>query len=319
MLVNIVSLLVLIALVVLFASLARRAWRSRNAFVKWIGVIVAGLLTSILTLVTILAIVGLVKFNAALANPVPNVKVAASADQIAHGQKIINQCGCHTMSGAPPLAGGNESFAPPPLGTLYAVNLTPVEPLKDWSDGEIIRAIREGVHKNGRALYVMPSGAFHNFSDDDVQAIVAYLRSQPPVQHDTPDNNLTVLGLALVASGVFANSAQPPITQPVVAPPAGTAERGKYFVDTFACRDCHGENLAGGTPGGFAPVGPNLTPIMPKWSDADFLKMIRTGVDPSGHALDPSTMPWKEISARYADDELKDMYTYLHGLTPIQK
>ena len=77
------------------------------------------------------------------------------------------------------MVGQDFSKGGPPVGTLYGANLTPAGEIKDWSDGEIIRAIREGVHKTGRSLIIMPSEVFRHLSDVDVQAIVAYfVRSQ---------------------------------------------------------------------------------------------------------------------------------------------
>ena len=87
------------------------------------------------------------------------------------------------------------------MGVLYATNLTPGGPLKDWTDGEIVRAIREGVGQDGRALIGMPSQAYRNLSDADVQALVAYLRSQPAVDNPQPARNLNVAGRALPGRG----------------------------------------------------------------------------------------------------------------------
>src|SRR5262249_38807907 len=98
-------------------------------------------------------------------------------------------------------------------------------------DGEVIRAIREGVHKSGRPLVIMPSEVFHNLSDTDVQAIVAYLRSQPAVQPVTPATKLNVVAALLIGSGLFHTSAQMPITQPIIPPTGGpSADSGKYLV-----------------------------------------------------------------------------------------
>ena len=66
-------------------------------------------------------------------------------------------------------------------------------------------------------------------------------------------------------------------------------------------------------------VGPNLTVLIPKWSESDYIKVIRTGIDLNGKSLDPARMPWKEISSFASDDDLKAMYIYLHGLAPIVK
>ncbi len=327
---NVVSIVVLLVLVVLFAWLTRRAWGSRRRILKWVGVVLAGLLTLLLALVTVVALIGFYKAYAPVGYAVPEVKVAGSADQVAAGQRLAHFCeGCHSSSGALPLDGGNDNFGSfpggPPVAALYPPNLTPAGELKGWSDGDIIRAIREGVHKSGRPLLVMPAEIFHHMSDADVQALVAYLHSQPATPHsannDTPSNGVNVLGALFVGAGIFQTSVQPEITQPVVSPPRGVSvEYGKYLVTITGCNTCHGADLAGGTPGGFGPpAGPNLTVLVPQWSDTLFIKTIRTGVDPTGHQLNPTEMPYKEISAAYEDDQLEAIYTYLHGLAPIVK
>jgi hypothetical protein len=59
--------------------------------------------------------------------------------------------------------------------------------------------------------------------------------------------------------------------------------------------------------------------IVPKWSEADFVKTIRSGVNPTGHSLDPDKIPWKDYAAFANDNDLKAIYAYLQGLTPIVK
>jgi mono/diheme cytochrome c family protein len=321
MIANIISMLVLIALVVLFAWLVKRAWGSKHWFVKWPGVVLSGLLTLILAAATGVAGIGFYKLNAPQSNPVPNIKVAGTPEQIARGQKLAAICvGCHASAGKPPLDGSPGNFVEggPPVGTLYAPNLTPGGETQGWSDGELIRAIREGVHQDGHPLIIMPTDAFNNLSDADVQALVAYLRSQPAVKRDLPARDLNLLAALFVGAGLFPTSVKPPITQPVAAPPAGaTADYGKYLVAIGGCRDCHGADLAGGqAAGGLGPpVGPNLTLVVPKWSEADFIQTIRTGVAPGGHALSDD-MPWKDVSNFSTDDDLGAIYAYLHNLPP---
>ena len=325
---TIVGLVVLLALVVLFGWLTKRAWGSKRVVLKVLGLVLAGLLTLVLALVFVVALIGTFKLYAPASNPVASVKIAPTPEELARGAKLAGICvGCHSSAAKLPLDGSKDDFmadpTAPPVGSLYAPNLTPAGEVKDWSDGEIIRAIREGVHRSGRPLLIMPSEDFHNFSDADVQSLVAYLRSQPATpnkpQNDTPSNSFNLLGAIFVGAGIFPTSVQPPITAPMVAPPEGTtAEYGKYLVDVTGCRGCHGPDLAGGAPG-FGPVGPNLTVVVPKWNEADFVKTIRTGVDPTGHALNPDEMPWKEISAFATDNDLKAYFAYLHGLAPIEK
>ncbi len=328
MIANLLGVLILIALVLLFGWLTWRAWGSKHRIAKWPALVLSGLVTLLLLVITVVAGIGVAKTSVPVNYPVANLKVAGTPDQIARGQRFASFCaGCHSSSGKPPLDGGNDNFGGPPggppLATIYAPNLTPAGEIASWTDGEIQRALREGVHKSGRPLLVMPSDVFHNLSDADAQAIIAYLRSQPAVPHnataDTPSNGVTLLGSLLVGAGVFQTSVQPPITAPVPMPQAGaTKEYGQYLVSVLGCHACHGENLAGGKASDFGPpAGPNLTVLVPKWSEADFIKTIRTGVDPTGHALDRDQMPWKDISAFATDDDLRGIYLYLHGLAPI--
>lgn len=317
--------IVFVALAVLFAILVVRVRGAKNPLARWLGVVLAGLLTVVFALGGVVDLVGVYRLDAPRGNPASGVKVAMTADQIARGEHLAHLCtSCHSTTGNLPLDGGRQSFLSNPdgsgLGTLYAPNLTPGGPLKDWSDGEIIRAIREGVDRDGRALIIMPSESFHAMSDADVQALVAYLRSQPAVSRQTPPRDIGLIGTLLVGAGLFPTEAQASIAQPIAAPPVGvTAEYGKYLVEISGCQVCHGADLAGGrAEENGPPAGPNLTVIVPRWTEAEFVQTIRTGTDPTRHSLRAELMPWKELSAAFSDDELKAIYSYLHALKPIE-
>lgn len=318
MLANILSVVALAALAVLFGWLATRAWRSRRGLVKWPAGILATLLTLLLVAITVVAVLGFVRMAAAQPNRVANVQVNATAEQLARGQRLANGCvDCHSSTGQLPLDGSKanlvEQFGAPPVGVIYAPNLTPAGPLKDWSDGEIIRAVREGVHKDGRAMIIMPSQGFYGLSDADAQALVAYLRSQPAIARDLPPTQPNILAALFVGGGIFPLSAQPPITAPRNAPPAAiTAEYGEYLVSITGCRDCHGKDLAGRTKAGptDAPSAPNLLASAGTWSAEDFVKTIRTGVNPQGHQLSDD-MPWKGLRQVFTDEELRAVHTYI--------
>jgi mono/diheme cytochrome c family protein len=326
---DIAGILILVILMAVFGILTLRSWKARNRWLKWIGALIAGLLTLIPTILLILAMIGFNKLNAHFDNPSANIQVAGTAAQIARGEKLANICtSCHSPGNELPLSGSNfaAKFDFPPLGTLYAPNLTPSGNIKDWTDGEIIRAIREGVHKDGRSLLVMPSGGFRNMSDEDVQALVAYLRSQPAVGDPTPSNQFNVLGAIFMNLSDFRTAQQP--AGSVTAPAAGTPEYGKYLVDVIGCRDCHGDQLQGridnGQPG--PPAGPNLTQIIPQWSEEQFMTFFNTGTMPGGAKVPIITlasgfseprMPWPTVRAVTTNDELKAMYAYLHSLAPV--
>ena len=92
---------------------------------------------------------------------------------------------------------------PFPVGSFVSSNLTPAGRLKHWSDGEIFRAIRNGVDANGRWLIVMSYTNAGKLSDDDTQALIAYIRSQPATGEQTanPPDQLNLLGAIMLGAG----------------------------------------------------------------------------------------------------------------------
>lgn len=328
MLTNIIPLLVLILLVGLFAWLTRRAWKSKHAILKWPGVLLAGLFTLLMALVFVFSLIGFYKLYQPRNNPVANIQVERTQARIERGEQLAHVCmECHSPNEQLPLSGANilARFPLPPLGTLYAPNLTPGGNIKDWTDGEVIRAIREGIHKDGRSLVAMPANDFRYMSDDDVQALVAYLRSQPAVGSPTPDNQFNLIA-ALFVNLVPIQTAQKPVGH-VTAPQPGTSEYGNYLVGVLGCRGCHGQQLQGrgSTPSG--PPAPNLTQMVPHWTEEQFMTFFNTGQRPDGSMVpivtlpdgikEPS-MPWMIFRASTSDEDLKEIYTYIHNLPPIQ-
>ncbi len=327
---DLVGTLILIGLILAFGFLAFRSRKARNRWLKWIGTLLAGLLTVISAALLALALVGFVKLNARFNNPVEAIQVERTPARIARGERLANLCvSCHAPGNQLPLSGSDfvAKFEFPPLGRLYAPNLTPSGNIKDWTDGEVIRAIREGIHENGRSLLVMPSATMRNMSDEDVQALVAYLRSQPATGNSTPDTQFNVLGAIFMTLSDF-RTAQKPVGH-LTAPQTGTPTYGKYLVDILGCSDCHGDQLQGkvdnGQPG--PPPGPNLTLIVPQWTEAEFMNFFNTGTLPGGGTVPILTlksgfssprMPWTEFRAATTDDELKAMYAYLHSLQPVE-
>jgi mono/diheme cytochrome c family protein len=202
------------------------------------------------------------------------------------------------------------------MGVIYAPNLTPGGPLKDWTDGEILRAIREGVDKDSRPLIIMPSQAMHSMSDADAAAMVAYLRSQPEIKRDLPNRDLNALAAVFLGAGMFSTSAQTPINAPIVSPKPGTLDYGKYLVAATGCKDCHGPDLTGSS-GGPAGSAPNLTMLVPTWQESGFMSVFNQGIEPGGRKLSDH-MPWKSYRAAFSDEELRDIYNYLHSIPQIE-
>jgi mono/diheme cytochrome c family protein len=310
----IVSWVLILAVSGVLVWLAIRTWRSRKKLLKWIGGIFISLITLILALITIVSAIGLSKLYIVNADPVPNLKVEVSQAQIARGEHLASvYCiDCHSLNGQLPLTGGKDMAAdsPVPIGSLVSFNLTPAGPLKDWTDGEIFRTLRQGVDKDGAPLIIMSSASIRQASDEDLQAIIAFLRSQPAIPTKSIDgDNPNILLSIFVGAGLV--SLPPKIEGSIQVPPKGvTADYGKYVVSFMGCSDCHGANLQGGNKAGLTPVGPNLM-VVKGWSQDQFIATLRNGVDPTGHRLSDQ-MPWKTIG-RLDDIEIGAIYQYLHN------
>ena len=277
----------------------------------------SGLFTIVLTLVSVMMLIGMVKAYAPRSAPVPDLQVAGTPEQIARGEHLAGSfcASCHSVTNELPLTGGvdlGKDF-PLPLGSYVSVNLTPAGLLKDWSDGEIFRAIRNGIDRDGQVLFAMSGGRGRHLSDEDIQAVIAYLRSQPAVANETqmPPDQFGPLALILVGAGVIPEG-EPPTAEVIAMPPKGpTAEFGKYILSYQDCVLCHGADLSGGTPGQLGPVGPNLG-VVKGWTQQQFITTLRTGVDPGGHVLN-SQMPWQNIGWM-DDEELAALYAYVTSL-----
>lgn len=318
MLSNLITLIILLALTVLFAWLTWRAWKARRWFIKIPGLILAGLLTLLIGLLTIVLAKGLYD----LSRPYPvasvNVSIAGTPEQIARGEHMATVlCAtCHSQNGQLPLTGGNNLSGDSglPLGDLYPPNITPAGKIKELSDNDLYRILRTGIEPNGRMT--MMAGVTARFmSDEDAQAVVAYLRSAAPVEKPTQPVSFSPL-LTLFAGAGLINFNVPDPLKPITAPPkAANAEYGEYVVRFLDCRGCHGPALDGKAPPPSPPGAANLTVVVPKWSQEEFFQAMRTGVDSTGHKISPP-MPWKQIGL-LDDVELTALYEYLHRLTPI--
>ena len=319
---NLLTWLVIVVVTVVFGWLTWRAWRAKRWFVKWPGVVLSGLLTLVLAAVSVTAAIGLYTFYAPRGSPVEALQVAGKPEQIARGEHLarIECVGCHATTGDLPLSGGRNvgEDIPIPMGNFYSINLTPGGPLKDWSDGEIMRVLNEGVDRDGHPLVIMSAITVRYFNADDKQALIAYLRSQPAVDNPTPlpADQPTLLVAVMVGAGLL--PFQPPVTVEIV-PKGATAAYGEYIVSWQNCHICHGPDLSGGTGkyGGFpVPVGPSLR-VVQGWTVEQFVATLRTGVDPSGHTLDNTKMPWETIGL-LDDEELGALYAYFKALPPAQ-
>jgi len=312
---NILSLVILVAASSGLVWLAWRAWHARNIFARVAAGLLSSLLALILVAVSVVAAIGLVKIYAPRGGPIQDIHAQGSPQQIARGEHITQAfcASCHSTTGGMPLTGGVDMAKdlPFPLGSFVSVNLTPAGPLKNMSDGEILRVLREGADPNGRWLPIMSNVSVKHMSDEDLMAVIAFLRSQEPVENVTqqPPDKINLLGAIMIGVGLL--PMEPPVVGPITAPPmAATAEYGAYILSYQDCRTCHGPDLTGGT-NPLLPRGPSLR-VVKGWTQDQFITTLRTGVNPGGHMLS-DVMPWKQIG-KMDDVELSALYLHLVSL-----
>jgi len=290
---------------------------------KWVGIVLGGVVALLALAFVVLYVVGGAKVNNKYEVPVETISIPADAEAVQRGEHIatIYICTrCHTEN-----LSGELSFDVPGMVSIPTPNLTSglggVGSF--YTDEDWVRAIRHGVGHEGRALFIMPSNTFYYLGDEDLGALIAYLKSLPPVDNALPERRIEPLGRLMMAVGMFPPLAVDRIdhtSPPPVAPTQGvTVAYGQYLSRT--CAECHGANLNGapfGPPGQEVPT-PNLTlrGELAAWSEEDFFTALRTGMTPGGRRLNEE-MPWKYYG-QMSDDELKAIWLYLQSLPALEQ
>jgi mono/diheme cytochrome c family protein len=279
--------------------------------------------------------------------PVQDIQAPADSAAVERGRYLANHVAvcmdCHStrdwsyFSG--PLAPGtlgkggerfDESTGLP--GVVVSKNITPAA-IGDWSDGELHRAITGGLRPNGSALFpLMPYDAYRFMPEQDVLAIIAYLRTLEPIANDVPDQRLN-FPLNLIVNSI------PKPAEPRAVNRADPVDYGRYLATIGGCIWCHTPvddtqrsvpelMLAGGHEfpmPGFVVSAANITPDRETgiggWSRDDFIARFRRYQGPGG--LIPvrsgdlnSLMSWTRY-ADMTDDDLSAIYTFLMQAAPI--
>ena len=228
---------------------------------------------------------------------------AAEPDQLARGKYVFGAtggCGCHTEPKGVLNAGGRKYDGP--FGTVYSSNITP-DPkagIGSWTDEQIITAIRLGRRPNGeRILPVHPFTSFNGMAEDDLAALVKFLRSVPPASKPTPAKKITIPMFESVFLPAWLMTFASKETPPSAAPVSGVA-RGEYLVRAVGhCGECHTPRsaltmavdnsrfLAGNTKktGPEGQATPNLTPDKGTgldWNEEQIVTYLQTGNRPDG-------------------------------------
>jgi mono/diheme cytochrome c family protein len=280
--------------------------------------------------------------------PTPNVTIAGSSEQILRGEylaKHVMFCNsCHskadwTYFSGPVIPGtegmGGEAYIEP-FGTIYASNITPAA-LGDWTDGEIVQALTEGISRNGDPLFpIMPSSRYQKMDPEDLYAVVAYIRTLEPIQNDIPKKSLK-FPFKLIER-TFPAPAQ------LQARPdkSDQVAYGKYLATIGDCISCHTpmtktgkpqENmlLAGGN--GFPQYGgenhkvysSNITGDeatgIGNWDEAFFIERFKgyeylPGLGEPAKSGSNTVMPWSAY-AGMAEEDLAAIYAYLMSVESV--
>ncbi|MEQ8523442.1 c-type cytochrome [Gracilimonas sp.] len=307
----------------------------------------------VLFLIVIVGVAGLLTYvSNALPNvgPAPDIQIEQTTERIERGKYLANSVmlctHCHspqektkfthpidkTMLGA----GGNRFGAEEGFpGNYYASNLTPAN-LDNWTDGEIYRAVTEGVSKDGRALFpIMPYPNYAKMNKEDIYSIIAYLRTLDPVENEVPVSE-SFFPMNLIINTIPMESElaeeEPDKTDPV--------SWGKYLVTAASCMDCHtpmeqgtpipGMTLAGGMEfpmedGSIvrtANITPDIKTGIGSWTEQQFVSRFKYYADSTfnfhevAHGEFNTAMPWS-MYAQMSEDELKAIYAYLRTAEPV--
>jgi len=300
---------------------------------KWTGIV-------LLVLITGISVTAAFRQNIKYDAPYPNITTTTDSATIARGKHLAYSSAhcidCHSKANADsliklgldvPLSGGFDFDIG--IGHVYSKNITPdsATGIGRFSDKELARALRYGIQPDGTILFDFMQ--FHNLSDEDLTAVLSFIRSQKPVHNVIPENTLTVMGKLVKAFMV--KPVGPSGEVPLAVQKDTTAVYGKYMATSIAeCNGCHtlrdmsgafiGEPFGGGNKfeehGNPALYTPNLTTDSSSrifaWSQQDFINRFRMG-----KVIPYSPMPWGSFS-RMTDDELKSIYKFLKTLPPAK-
>lgn len=259
---------------------------------------------------------------------------------------VVNCVDCHskldTSKFSAPVVPGSEGggglalheILPADIpGKMWIPNITPYA-LKDWTDGEIARAITQGVNKKGDTLFpLMPYHGLSRMAKEDVEAVVAYLRSLKPIETSFPARELFIPAAAFgpLPDVDYKKNTRPDTTDKV--------KYGEYLVTIGHCTDCHtpvtkekmpmmDKFLSGGQHFKLPTFEVNVSNITPDsvtglgaWTEAMFLSKFRTNSTPEMLATKPgkanTLMPWS-FYGTMSDSDLKAIYAYLRTVPPIK-
>jgi mono/diheme cytochrome c family protein len=238
-----------------------------------------------------------------------SVAIPTGGEAIERGRELVQVGLCTDCHGSN--LSGRVSINDPSLGQIYASNLTRGQGGvgRHYDDADWVRAIRHGIRPDGRSLIITPAQFYYYLSDEDLGAIIAYIKSVPPVDRDVPAPRVAPLGR------VFITMLNPKdwfpaekIDHDAQRPPAPTRAvniaYGEYLARISNCLVCHEPADISAAQGG--PLA--------SWTEADFMVLMTRGVTPDRQTIGNDLMPWRLIGQNLSEVDLKAMWLYLESL-----
>lgn len=244
-------------------------------------------------------------------------------------------CGsCHYNPDTKDFSGKKLEDSPAAFGKVYANNITrdTVHGIGSYTDSQLAYLLRTGISKNGK---IMPYMQRPNISDEDLNAIITFLKSDDPTVR--PSDRVVGKTSYTVLGKVAISTVKPlPYKDMTVSKPQDKGVLlGRYLVDNLACFHCHSKSFvkldisepekSKGFMGGGnklkdgerrTVITPNLTPHdtgLINWTLEDFKKAMTEGISKDGSFIAYPMPLFPELS----DDEMESMYAYLRTLKPI--
>lgn len=294
-----------------------------NKVLKIAGIAVAGLLLLVLIFAGTTYLITQSHWNTTYELNFESVEISDDPEVLQHGRHLLTIRGCFDCHGEN--LAGKIFLEDPVVGRIVATNLTSGEGGigAEYSDADMVRAIRKGVRKDGKSVLFMPSHEYSLMHQRDLDAMISYMRQVEAIDNHLPDHKINLpmramylLGgdIALFPARVIDQSIPIPLEEPV-----SVREKGQYLSTT--CMGCHGRNFSGGKIPGVPPHWPdatNLTPAGPmgEWSEYDFFRAMRDGITPDGRELQNEFMPYSMLG-QMTDDEIHSLFTYLKTIEPF--
>jgi mono/diheme cytochrome c family protein len=283
-------------------------------FLRRLVMAIAVLLVVIIGAVAVILLTS--PLNRTYAVQVDMVSIPDDAESIARGEHLVQAVAVCTICHGQNL-GGRLAFSDQFLGQVHTPNLTSGAGGvgATYTDEDWVRAIRHGVNPRGRGLIFMPNDSYYYLTDDDLGAVIAYIKSVPPVDNTEAGRNLTLPAQVALTIGASGQVMRTELIDHDA--PRETASEGEYLVRVGGCSFCHGDNLDGGQglePG--APPGSDLTQggILDSYTLEQFANALRFGETLDGRVINPLYMPWAGYSMM-TDDEIEAIWDYLRALS----